>query len=199
MDWSHALANSYRSNQRISFSSCFEKASTYLLFSTTTLLLPANIMGESQGWSHNICSMSDCSSCCGTFWCGSCIYGRTAWRMKNFPDHPSSSDGLDWLNGHCLGMFAGLVLGVPCIPVWLQRHAVRKQFNLSGNGCTDCLTSVFCSCCAQAQHENELKAQAEKQRLIISAPPSSQQPMVYVPQHAPTPQQNVASPSNQIS
>jgi hypothetical protein len=84
-------------------------------------------------------------------------------------------------------MFAGMVLAVPCIPVWIQRHAVRKRFNLTGSGCTDCLASFFCTCCSQAQHENELKDQAEKERLMVSAPPSGQQPMVYAQQNPPAP------------
>jgi Cys-rich protein (TIGR01571 family) len=160
--------------------------STYLDFKPfasqhSTMSLP-------QGWSHNICSMSNCSSCCGAFWCGPRIYGRTAWRLKNYPNDPALSGGLDWLNRQCLGMFAGLVLAVPCIPDWLQRHAVRKRFDLRGSECADCLASVFCTCCSQVQHENELKDQAEKARLILSGPPSTQQPMVYAQQHAPLPQ-----------
>lgn len=161
----------------------------------SAFLFADNIMSDTQGWSHNICSMSDCSSCCGSLWCGFCIYGRTAWRLKNYPNDPSSSDGLDWLNGHCLGMLAALVLMVPCIPVWLLRHAVRKRFSLRGSGCADCLASFFCTCCSQAQHENELEDQAEKERLMMSAPPSTQQPMVYAPQQAP-PQQQIPGPQS---
>jgi Cys-rich protein (TIGR01571 family) len=138
-----------------------------------------------QGWSHNICSMSDCSSSCGTFWCGPCVYGCAAWRLENYPNDPASASGLDWLNAHCLGMFAGMCLAVPCIPVWIQRHTVRKCFNLGGSGCTDCLASVFCTCCSQVQHENELKDQAEKERLMLSEPSSSQQPMVHAQQNPP--------------
>ena len=92
-----------------------------------------------QEWSHNLCSMDSCSSCCGTIWCSPCIYGRTAWRLEQYPQDPSSSSGFEWCNAPCLGMFAGWLLLIPCIPVWMQRNIVRKRFNLPGNGCTDCL------------------------------------------------------------
>ncbi|THW58232.1 hypothetical protein D6C98_10599 [Aureobasidium pullulans] len=49
----------------------------------------------------------------------------------------------------------------------------------SHNGCTDCLVSVFCGCCAQVQHENELKERAEKEMLMIDHPPTTRDRMVY--------------------
>ncbi|KAL2029157.1 hypothetical protein VTO58DRAFT_110187 [Aureobasidium pullulans] len=132
-----------------------------------------------QEWSHNLCSMDSCSSCCGTIWCSLCIYGRTAWRLERYPQDPSSSSGFEWCNAPCLGMFAGWLLLIPCVPVWMQRNVVRKRFNLPGNGCTDCLVSVFCGCCAQVQHENELKERAEEEMLMIDHPPTGRDRMVY--------------------
>lgn len=160
-------------------------------------------MGEKHDWEHNLCSMGSCSSCCGACWCSPCIYGRTAWRLERYPMDPSSSDGFDWFNVPCIGMFAGWVLAIPCVPIWMQRQTLRRRFNLGGNGCTDCLVSVFCGCCAQVQHENELKSRAEKEMLMVDAPPISQQRMIYEqpsgPPHASGTQNGIPPPSYKTS
>ncbi|KAI5250697.1 hypothetical protein E4T42_04803 [Aureobasidium subglaciale] len=132
-----------------------------------------------QTWAHNFCSMDSCGSCCGAFWCSSCLYGRTSWRLKQFPQSPDTSNGFEWCNVPCIGMLAGWCLFVPCIPIWIQRNSVRGRFNIAGNDCTDLLTSTFCGCCAQAQLENELKDRAEKELLMVNYPPPAQERMVY--------------------
>ncbi|KAI5239943.1 hypothetical protein E4T43_06431 [Aureobasidium subglaciale] len=90
------------------------------------------------------------------------------------------SSGFEWFNVPCIGMFAGWILAIPCVPIWMQRNIVRKRFNIGGNGCTDCLVSTFCGCCAQVQQENELKDRAEKELLMINHPPPPQERM-YAP------------------
>lgn len=45
----------------------------------------------------------------------------------------------------------------------MKRTELRRQFNIKGNGCEDCLVSYFCHCCAIGQMDTELKQRAQTQ------------------------------------
>ena len=40
----------------------------------------------------------------------------------------------------------------------ITRGKLSHQDGIKGNGCTNCLTSAFCGCCALVQEEKEVKA-----------------------------------------
>ena len=61
----------------------------------------------------------------------------------------------------------------------ITRSKLRHQHGIKGNGCTDCLTSAFCGCCALVQEEKEAKAEAEEGDKEHVAP-KQQPPMAYV-------------------
>ena len=59
----------------------------------------------------------------------------------------------------------------------ITRGKLRHQDGIKGNGCTDCLTSAFCGCCALVQEEKEVKAdEGDKKHAALKQQP----PMAYV-------------------
>ncbi|KAF1348468.1 hypothetical protein BDV97DRAFT_277856, partial [Delphinella strobiligena] len=104
---------------------------------------------------------SSVGTCLGSFFCYPCLFGRTQTRLDNYPQ-PPSSDSEGWFSVSCLLMCCAAHVGIACIPVWMQRASMRKKLGIEGDGCTDCLASTFCTCCAMVQQEKEVKERAEQ-------------------------------------
>ena len=60
----------------------------------------------------------------------------------------------------------------------ISRSKLRHQYGIKGNGCTDCLVSGFCGCCALVQEDKEVKAEEEEDENQVA--PEQQPPMVYM-------------------
>ncbi|XP_026383719.1 protein PLANT CADMIUM RESISTANCE 2-like [Papaver somniferum] len=101
-------------------------------------------------WSTGLCGcFDDCSSCCLTCWCPCITFGRTSEIL----DRGSSSCGC---NGTLYTIIAVLT-GCSWIYSCTYRAKFRKNYNLEGNGCTDCLIHFCCQSCALCQEYRELK------------------------------------------
>lgn len=147
-----------------------------------------------QSWTHNLCSCDSIEACCGATWCSPCIYGRSSWRLANFPASPDQS-GFSWVNESCLLMTGAWLLALPWVPIWMQRRDVRSRFGIEGGCCTDCLAACCCGCCSQVQIENELKDRAETDVLLQPQQPlSGPQTMLYAPQYQAPPSTALPQP-----
>ncbi|KAG5333800.1 hypothetical protein C0989_004768 [Termitomyces sp. Mn162] len=135
-----------------------------------------DIEGKGREWSFDLCACTSVGSCC-LAWCLPCIiYGSNRERLSYLerngtpdPDHGGTC------NSHCFvyGLITGC-LGIGCIlqarriPMFKifissftvkigNRGHIRSRYGIKGGGCTDCLTSCFCSPCALTQEEAEIE------------------------------------------
>ncbi|CAH2037625.1 unnamed protein product [Thlaspi arvense] len=100
-------------------------------------------------WSTGFCDcFSDCSNCCITFWCPCVTFGQIA----EIVDRGSSSCGT---TGALYVLLAALT-GCGCIYSCFYRTKMRRQYNLKGSECGDCLKHFFCELCALTQAYREL-------------------------------------------
>ena len=76
----------------------------------------------------------------------------------------------------CMGWCALSLCQFQWISQMITRSKLRHQHGIKGNGCTDCLISGFCGCCALVQ-EKEVEAQEEDKKHIA---PEQQPPMIYM-------------------
>ncbi|KAB5534925.1 hypothetical protein DKX38_018132 [Salix brachista] len=91
---------------------------------------------------------SDTPVCCLTFWCPCITFGRIA-RITG-PSSCACSGAIYLL---ILLLFPGCNWCYSCH----YRYKLRKQYNLEGSLCTDCLVHFFCEGCALCQEYRELK------------------------------------------
>ncbi|KAJ6442932.1 PLAC8 family domain-containing protein [Purpureocillium lavendulum] len=110
-------------------------------------------------WSNslfNCCPIDKCLLGCFL----PCIpFGRGVERMKD----PSKDVGV--VNAECL-VFLGIecLTGCGCLYNILRRSEMRQTYGIKGNGCSDCLVSSFCLCCAVIQQEKESEVRAPLMR-----------------------------------
>ncbi|MCL7043912.1 hypothetical protein MKW94_005391 [Papaver nudicaule] len=101
-------------------------------------------------WSTGLCGcFDDCSNCWLTCCCPCITFGQ----VSEILDRGSSSCGV---NGALYTLIAVLT-GCSCIYSCMYRNKFRKNYNLEGNSCTDCLIHCFCEQCALCQEYRELK------------------------------------------
>ncbi|TKA74725.1 hypothetical protein B0A55_04041 [Friedmanniomyces simplex] len=116
-----------------------------------------------EEWRNGICSHicgGDFNVCMASWCCNCFMYGRVDQRLEKFPD--MNKDNFSLFSSGCAIMCISNYLHLMWLPVWLKRQELRRAFGIKGNGCTDCLASYFCHCCAIAQMEMELKDRAAK-------------------------------------
>ncbi|XP_010535733.1 PREDICTED: protein PLANT CADMIUM RESISTANCE 2-like [Tarenaya hassleriana] len=102
-------------------------------------------------WSTGFCDcFSDCSNCCITCWCPCITFGEVA----EIVDRGSTSCGASG----ALYALVACITGCGCIYSCFYRTKMRKQYNISGSQCGDCLSHFFCELCALTQEYRELKS-----------------------------------------
>ncbi|MED6180504.1 Protein CADMIUM RESISTANCE 2, variant 2 [Stylosanthes scabra] len=112
-----------------------------------TIQVPPKPLEE---WSTGLCDcFSDCGNCCITYWCPCVTFGRVA----EIVDRGSTSCGA---SGALYALVCCLI-GCGCLYSCFYRSKMRRQFNLKGSDCTDCLTHCFCEPCALCQEYRELE------------------------------------------
>ncbi|TKX18671.1 hypothetical protein C1H76_9461 [Elsinoe australis] len=114
-----------------------------------------------------ICDCGGCGPCMGAFFCSPCFYGRVAHRLKHFPRSPEET-GFSYMNGDC-----GLYYAINCLTggfafviSMMKRTEQREKFGIPGSTLGDCCISCWCTPCALAQAELDLKTRAQATRLI---------------------------------
>ncbi|KAL1203596.1 Protein PLANT CADMIUM RESISTANCE 2 [Cardamine amara subsp. amara] len=101
-------------------------------------------------WSTDFCHCSsDCSLCCITYWCPCVTFGQIA----EIVDQGSTSCGTAGAMYVLISTFAGCA----CIYSCSYRSKMRRQYNLKGSDCGDCLKHCFCENRALTQMYRELK------------------------------------------
>jgi len=122
-------------------------------------------------WSHGIldCCGGGCGTCMSSSFCPCVTYGRNQKRLEhlNAYGYPDPKHGGSCCSGSCCGHAClTLTCGLGWIMQMMNRGAVRSRYSISGGGCTDCLASVFCSCCelTQERREIELEERSYNQR-----------------------------------
>eukprot|EP01061_Rhynchopus_euleeides_P042631 TRINITY_DN7435_c0_g2_i1.p1 TRINITY_DN7435_c0_g2~~TRINITY_DN7435_c0_g2_i1.p1 ORF type:complete len:170 (+),score=42.98 TRINITY_DN7435_c0_g2_i1:47-556(+) len=106
---------------------------------------------QPHDWGYGLFGcFDDCGLCCDVFWCGVCMQSRLHDAMNLRPNS---------MNGPvCCGLFIGsFVIGglACCLHNCYVRGATREKYNIEGNGCADCCTSLFCGACIQCQMHRE--------------------------------------------
>ncbi|CAA7033763.1 unnamed protein product [Microthlaspi erraticum] len=100
-------------------------------------------------WSTGLCDcFEDVPNCCMTFWCPCVTFGEVA----EIVDRGSTSCG----TAGALYTLIACVTGCACFYSCFYRTKIRKQYNLKGDDCEDCLLHFFCEVCALTQAYREL-------------------------------------------
>ncbi|XP_061344946.1 protein PLANT CADMIUM RESISTANCE 3-like [Gastrolobium bilobum] len=101
-------------------------------------------------WSTGLCDcFSDSNNCCITCWCPCVTFGQVA----EIVDKGSTSCGASG----ALYTLICCVIGCGCLYSCFYRSKMRRQYNLQGSGCVDCLTHCCCEPCALCQEYRELE------------------------------------------
>lgn len=56
---------------------------------------------------------------------------------------------------------------------------MRRELDLNGNGCTDCLASFCCPCCQLIQEDREAQDWQEGKGVYAAMQPTKHDPMTY--------------------
>ncbi|KAL1365851.1 hypothetical protein HN51_013809 [Arachis hypogaea] len=105
-----------------------------------------------QEWSTSLCDcFSDCGNCCITYWCPCVTFGRVA----EIVDRGSTSCGA---SGALYALVCCLI-GCGCLYSCFYRSKMRRQLNLKGSDCGDCMVHCCCEPCALCQEYRELEMQ----------------------------------------
>ncbi|KDQ10422.1 hypothetical protein BOTBODRAFT_115942 [Botryobasidium botryosum FD-172 SS1] len=133
--------------------------------------MPVRIDG-SRDWSNSIADcFADCNTCLTACCCPCIVYAQNKSRFesldRNAYPHPYAGDslGLDCVL-YCL------LSPLLCSGTGLQscvRGDIRRRYGITGDGCSDCTTSLCCMACALTQESMEL----ELEERSFSAPQSS--------------------------
>ncbi|TYJ49805.1 hypothetical protein E1A91_A01G160700v1 [Gossypium mustelinum] len=92
-------------------------------------------------WSAGFCDCcSDLKTCCISYWCPCITFGQIA----EIVDKGSTSCGASGAL-YTLIMF---VTGCGCLYSCCYRSKLRKQYNLKGGNCGDCMRHFCCEPCA---------------------------------------------------
>ncbi|KAK8987794.1 hypothetical protein V6N11_027533 [Hibiscus sabdariffa] len=109
-------------------------------------------MSKSQdkaSWSVGSCDcISDMETCCTACWAPCIIFGQSA----EIADKGSISCEASAASY----TLAFIVMGCPCLYSCFYRSKLRKQYNLEGNRCGNCLLHFLCEPCALTQEYCEL-------------------------------------------
>lgn len=128
---------------------------------------------------------------CLATWCPCILYGKTQARRDGNPEASCCNGSVSHIfigcTDHalltcvlnCMGWCALSLCQFQRISQMITRSKLRHQHDIKGNGCTDCLISAFCGCCALVQEEKEVKEEEGDKKHIA---PKQQPPMVYVRQ-----------------
>ncbi|PPS00092.1 hypothetical protein GOBAR_AA20573 [Gossypium barbadense] len=101
-------------------------------------------------WSAGFCDCcSDLKTCCISYWCPCITFGQIA----EIVDKGSTSCGASGAL-YTLIMF---VTGCGCLYSCCYRSKLRKQYNLKGGNCGDCMRHFCCEPCALTQEYRELQ------------------------------------------
>ncbi|KAG6872446.1 hypothetical protein C0995_009703 [Termitomyces sp. Mi166 len=145
-------------------------ASHGMLVNPKNSLNKPDIDGEGREWSHGLCACNGAGTCC-LAWCLPCIlYGSNRKRMSYLERNgaPDPDHGGVCNNHCCIYGLLTVCLGIGCILQIGNRGNIRSRYDIKGGGCTDCLTSCFCSPCALTQEKGEIeleeKALAQRQQ-----------------------------------
>ncbi|KAF1349257.1 PLAC8-domain-containing protein [Lizonia empirigonia] len=133
---------------------------------------------QKQDWHHKGSSCcTPIGTCCLSWWCPCIIYGRTRHRMKTRGDMSKYS----CCNTSC-AIFSGMACaGLSWILPLMNRGEVRDTYNLTGNGCKDCLCACCCAPCDLIQQDKEVEHREELGRPLLDQP-GKVGGMDYVPQ-----------------
>ncbi|OAQ96372.1 hypothetical protein LLEC1_01857 [Akanthomyces lecanii] len=92
--------------------------------------------------------------------CLPCVtFGKVQHRMQ----HSVELEGYEPVNTSCLLLCGAACLGVACVPVAMQRQAIREKYNLDGNCIEDIARTICCGCCSIIQHDKEAE---HRERLL---------------------------------
>ncbi|KAG4162915.1 hypothetical protein ERO13_D01G142400v2, partial [Gossypium hirsutum] len=101
-------------------------------------------------WSAGFCDCcSDLKTCCISYWCPCITFGQIA----EIVDKGSTSCGASGAL-YTLIMF---ITGCGCLYSCCYRSKLRKQYNLKGGDCGDCMRHFCCEPCALTQEYREVQ------------------------------------------
>ena len=101
-------------------------------------------------WSTGFCDcFSDCRNCCITLCCPCITFGQVA----EIVDRGSKS----CCAAGALYMLIDLITSCGRMYACFYSGKMRAQYNIKGDGCTDCLKHFCCNLCALTQQYRELK------------------------------------------
>ncbi|KAG5981788.1 hypothetical protein E4U55_002566 [Claviceps digitariae] len=106
----------------------------------------------SQPWYAGLFGcFSPIDTCLITF-CVPCVtFGKTHHRVEK----DGSLAGYEPINTSCLLFCAAGCVGLPCIPVAMQRMNIRQKYHLQGSCLQDLVLSCCCNCCVMIQSDKE--------------------------------------------
>lgn len=124
---------------------------------------PMQYKSETAGSAEWQNDLFDCFSgadnlCLKATFCSCFVYGKIVARGKD-----PSLQGYERFNGDCIG-FAALnaCCGLGWVLSMMNRGQVRERYGIKGDGCTDCLTEYFCTCCSLIQVEKEIIVRSQQ-------------------------------------
>ncbi|GAB1727850.1 hypothetical protein NU195Hw_g2170t1 [Hortaea werneckii] len=164
--------------------------------------------GEPQGespedWKDGLCGHvcgGDCGTCVSTlkiacetyglpneadfcrklsaFFCPCFLHGRISERLQKFPD--MDREHMTLVNDSCL-FHCIAQLPFKWLTVMGQRRKVRDRFGIGGTTFKDCCATFWCTPCASAQMNMELKNRAAAAQPPVAEEPPAQPAMAYTP------------------
>ncbi|XP_021910018.1 protein PLANT CADMIUM RESISTANCE 2-like [Carica papaya] len=103
-----------------------------------------------QEWSTGFFDCcSDVPNCCLTCWCPCITFGRIA----EIVDRGSTT----CQTSGALYAILAVLTGCACLYSYCYRSKMRKEYELKGNACEDCLAHCCCELCALTQQYRELQ------------------------------------------
>ncbi|KAF8893066.1 hypothetical protein BD779DRAFT_1436389, partial [Infundibulicybe gibba] len=115
---------------------------------------------DGRDWSYGLCGcFNECGTWCLAFCFPSVVYAKNKQRLDylNEKNRPDPEDG----GGCCSATCWGHAYGGGCCLQMASRKAVRERYNISGDGCGDCCTVMWCSSCSLTQESREIDLEEE--------------------------------------
>ncbi|KAF2621944.1 hypothetical protein BU25DRAFT_378627 [Macroventuria anomochaeta] len=136
---------------------------------------------QKQDWHHkgsSCCTpFGTCNSSCLSWWCPCILYGRTRHRMRTNGDMSKYS----CCNTSCATFTGMACVGLSWILPLINRGDMRAKYNLTGNGCKDCLCACCCAPCDLMQQDKEVQHREEQGKPLLNQPGRADS-MKYAPQ-----------------